>query len=521
MRNFDITGVPISHFPQFIRALAMVKKAAALANFDLGYLTKVKKDAIVQACDEIIVDEALLDEFPVDLIQGGAGTSTNMCANEVIANRGLEIMGKDKGQYEFLHPNNDVNQSQSTNDVYPTSARLAMCFSDDPLIEAVKHTMRTLDKKAEEFKDVLKLGRTQLQDAVPMTLGQEFKGWSENLGKDLVRMEELAKLFHSVNMGGTAIGTGINTDPKYTETVTQKLCDVTGIEITAAPNMIDASSDMGDFLIFSGMLRRLAVKLSKIANDLRLLSSGPRGGFNDINLPAVQPGSSIMPGKVNPVIPEAVNQTAFQVIGNDLAITMAAEAGQLQLNYAEPLIIYNMLSNLRMLTNACYMLTDRCISQITANKEHTEKMVYNSIGIVTLFNPHIGYEKSSAAAKKALITGRNVIDIIKEEGYLSDEKIAEIMKVQNLTGPSTLMKGLGGADKPSLPSMAELNRSLTHTRVTSVDASFFSGVVLQEKEGVPPPLTPTQHRRIRSTFLPPAVGSSLNIESLPSSLQLK
>jgi aspartate ammonia-lyase len=293
MRNFDITGVPISHFPQFIRALAMVKKAAALANFELGYLSKNKKDAICQACDEIIVDEALLDEFPVDLIQGGAGTSTNMNANEVIANRGLEIMGKQKGEYEYLHPNNDVNQSQSTNDVYPTAARLAMCFSDDPLIEAVKHLMDILDQKAEEFKDVLKLGRTQLQDAVPMTLGQEFKGWSENLGKDLVRMEELAKLFHAVNMGGTAIGTGINTDPKYTETVTQKLCDVTGIEITAAPNMIDASSDMGDFLIFSGMLRRLAVKLSKIANDLRLLSSGPRGGFNDINLPAVQPGSSM------------------------------------------------------------------------------------------------------------------------------------------------------------------------------------------------------------------------------------
>jgi aspartate ammonia-lyase len=271
----------------------MVKKAAALANFELGYLSKNKKDAICQACDEIIVDEALLDEFPVDLIQGGAGTSTNMNANEVIANRGLEIMGKQKGEYEYLHPNNDVNQSQSTNDVYPTAARLAMCFSDDPLIEAVKHLMDILDQKAEEFKDVLKLGRTQLQDAVPMTLGQEFKGWSENLGKDLVRMEELAKLFHAVNMGGTAIGTGINTDPKYTETVTQKLCDVTGIEITAAPNMIDASSDMGDFLIFSGMLRRLAVKLSKIANDLRLLSSGPRGGFNDINLPAVQPGSSM------------------------------------------------------------------------------------------------------------------------------------------------------------------------------------------------------------------------------------
>lgn len=293
MRNFDITGVPISHFPQFIRALAMVKKGAALANNELGYLTDAKKDAIVQACDEIIVDEAFLDEFPVDLIQGGAGTSTNMNTNEVIANRGLEIMGKEKGQYEFLHPNNDVNQSQSTNDVYPTAARLAMCFSDDPLIEAVTYLVDALNDKAEEFKDVLKLGRTQLQDAVPMTLGQEFKGWAVTLEKDLVRMHDLAKLFHTINMGGTAIGTSINTDPHYTETVTRKLSEVSGIELSASNNMIDASSDMGDFLIFSGMLRRLAVKLSKIANDLRLLSSGPRGGLNDINLPAVQPGSSM------------------------------------------------------------------------------------------------------------------------------------------------------------------------------------------------------------------------------------
>ena len=318
MRNFDITGVPICHFPLFIKALAMVKKAAALANHELGNLSTAKKDAICMACDEIIIDEKLINEFPVDLIQGGAGTSTNMNANEVIANRGLEIMGKTKGEYEFLHPNNDVNMSQSTNDVYPTAARLAMVFSDDPLIESVKVLMGALNEKAFEFKDVLKLGRTQLQDAVPMTLGQEFQGWSENLGKDLVRMEELAKLFTTVNMGGTAIGTGINTDPQHTAIVVQKLSEVTGQDITAAPNMIDASSDMGDFLIFSGMLRRLAVKLSKLANDLRLLSSGPRGGFNDINLPAVQPGSSIMPGKVNPVIPEAVNQTAFQVIGNDL-----------------------------------------------------------------------------------------------------------------------------------------------------------------------------------------------------------
>jgi aspartate ammonia-lyase len=335
MRNFDITGVPISHFPQLIRALAMVKKACAMANCELGNLPRKKAKAIIAATDEVIAGY-LHDQFKVDLIQGGAGTSTNMNMNEVIANRALEILGHKKGEYQFLHPNNDVNMSQSTNDVYPTAARLAIAFSDDPLIESVSVLREALNEKAEEFKDVLKLGRTQLQDAVPMTLGQEFHGWSFTLGKDMDRMAEMAKLFSEVNLGGTAIGTGINTDPKYTPLVMKKLAEVSGIDVKTAPSLIEATSDMGDFLLFSGMLRRFSVKLSKIANDLRLLSSGPRGGLNDINLPAMQPGSSIMPGKVNPVIPEAVNQAAFQVIGNDLAVVMAAEAGQLQLNAFEP-----------------------------------------------------------------------------------------------------------------------------------------------------------------------------------------
>ena len=381
-------------------------------------------------------------------------------------------MGKQKGEYQFLHPNNDVNMSQSTNDVYPTAARLAILFSDDPLVDSVKYLMEALDEKAEEFKDVLKLGRTQLQDAVPMTVGQEFKGWSVTLGKDLDRMAILADLFATVNLGGTAIGTGINTDPMYTSTVMKKLAEVTGVEVKTAPNMIDASSDMGDFMIFSGMLRRLAVKLSKIANDLRLLSSGPRGGFNDINLPAVQPGSSIMPGKVNPVIPEAVNQTAFQVMGNDLAITMAAEAGQLQLNAMEPLIIYNMLSSLRMMTNACNMLTDRCIRQITVNVDRCNNLVRDSIGIVTAFSPFIGYEKSTAIAKEALLSGRNVLDLIKEEGLLDAKKIESIMEPQNLTGPSSLI---------SEKSIPDLDRSYTHMRSSSVDASFFNMTVLKKQ----------------------------------------
>lgn len=441
MRNFDITGVPISHFPQLIRALAMVKKAAALANLELGHLTRPKAKAIVAACNEIIDNGALLDQFPVDLIQGGAGTSTNMNMNEVVANRGLERMGKQKGEYHFLHPNNDVNMSQSTNDTYPTAARLAIAFSDDPLIEAVQNLREALNAKAEEFKDVIKLGRTQLQDAVPMTLGQEFHGWSATLGKDISQMEELGKLFCSVNLGGTAIGTGINTDPKYTGIVIQKLAQVTGMEIQTSTNMIEATSDMGDFMLFSGLLRRLAVKLSKIANDLRLLSSGPRGGFYDIRLPAMQPGSSIMPGKVNPVIPEAVNQTAFQVIGNDLAITMAAEAGQLQLNAMEPVIIYNLLSSLRMLTNACNMFTEKCIKGIEANVERCEASVRDSIGIVTAFSPFLGYEKSSQIAKEALAstTGASVVDLIKQHGWMDDAKIQNIMKVENLTGPSSLL----------------------------------------------------------------------------------
>ena len=480
VQNFDITGVPISHFPPLIRALAMVKKAAALANKELGHLSTKKANAIVSACDEVINEGKLMDQFPVDLIQGGAGTSTNMNMNEVIANRGLELMGKTKGEYHFLHPNNDVNMSQSTNDVYPTAARLAIVFSDDPLIEAINKLREALEEKAEEFKNVLKLGRTQLQDAVPMTLGQEFHGWSVTLGEDIDRMAEIAKLFAEVNLGGTAIGTGLNTDPQYTPIVMKKLAEVTSVDVKTSPCLIEATSDMGEFMLFSGLLRRLAVKLSKIANDLRLLSSGPRGGLNDINLPAMQPGSSIMPGKVNPVIPEAVNQTAFQVIGNDLAITMASEAGQLQLNAMEPLIIYNLLSSLRMLTNACNMFTERCIRGITANVEHCESLVRDSIGIVTAFSPYIGYEKSSAIAKTALMTGKSVVDIIKEDKLLGDDTIEKIMRPENLTGPSSLI---------SETNIKDFDKGHTHLRESSalgqdmLNAIFGAAPPIVKKEG--------------------------------------
>uniref|UniRef100_A0A7S3P9P3 Aspartate ammonia-lyase n=1 Tax=Amphora coffeiformis TaxID=265554 RepID=A0A7S3P9P3_9STRA len=483
IQNFDITGVPIGHFPQLIRALAMVKKACALANHELGNLDKAKKDAIVQAADEII-NGALLKQFPVDLIQGGAGTSTNMNMNEVIANRGLELMGHQKGEYHYLHPNNDVNMSQSTNDVYPTACRLAIVFSDDPLIESVRNLMKAMNDKAEEFKDVLKLGRTQLQDAVPMTLGVEFHGWSLTLGKDLDRMENVAQQFSSMNLGGTAIGTGINTDERYTSIAIKKLSEVTGVALTTAPSLVEATSDMGDFMSFSSMLRRLAVKLSKISNDLRLLSSGPRGGINDINLPPMQPGSSIMPGKVNPVIPEAVNQVCFQVIGNDLAVHMASEAGQLQLNAFEPVIIYNILSSLRMMTNATNMLAERCICGITANTEHCERTVRESIGIVTAFSPFLGYEKSTALARQALATGRNVIDLIKEEHLLSDTKIDSIMTPANLTGPSSLLSDV---------KVKNADRSNTHLRNPStvpLDQIFGPAVVAMES-----PRPPVGHRK--------------------------
>lgn len=346
---------------------------------------------------------------------------------------------------------------------------------------------KALEEKAKEFDSVLKLGRTQLQDAVPMTLGQEFHGWSVTLGKDLDQMEELAKLFSVCSLGGTAIGTGINTDPDYTPLVMEKLAQVTQVDVSTAPSLVEATSDMGDFLLFSGMLRRLAVKLSKIANDLRLLSSGPRGGFNDINLPAMQPGSSIMPGKVNPVIPEAVNQTAFQVIGNDMAIVMAAEAGQLQLNAMEPLIVNNILSSLRMLTNACDMFTERCILGITANVDHCEKTVRDSIGIVTAFSPCIGYEKASDIAKKALASGRSVVDLVKEEGLLSEETIEHIMKPENLTGPSSVIC------ERKIQRTIQRDRSYTHLIISKDDVE-----VMRELKKLEGPTKLTLHFRSKT-----------------------
>jgi len=434
VENFDITGIPLAHYPQFIRALAMVKKAAAKANHKLGDLAKDIADAICAACDEIIAGN-LHNQFVVDMIQGGAGTSTNMNANEVIANRALEILGHSRGEYDVIHPNNHVNLSQSTNDVYPTAIRLAILLSHESLTKALSELAYELKQKSVEFSDVIKMGRTQLQDAVPMTLGQEFDAFRVTMKEDIQQIRNAVGLFKEINLGATAIGTGINAKTEYSSLAIEELAQVSGVELVPAANLVEATSDMGAFVLFSGVLKRVAVKISKMCNDLRLLSSGPRTGFNEINLPAMAPGSSIMPGKVNPVIPEVVNQVAFQVIGNDLTVTMAAEAGQLQLNVMEPVIAFNIFQSIKMLTQAINTLTRRCIKGITANRERCRQLVEHSIGLVTALNPYIGYENSTRIAKKALETNRSVAELVLEEGLLSREQLEDILKPERMTSP--------------------------------------------------------------------------------------
>lgn len=433
--NFCLTGVKLSSYPKFVIALAMVKHAAASANYQLGHLDKAKFDAITKACERIINGE-FLDQFIVDMIQGGAGTSTNMNANEVIANVALEIMGYQKGDYQHLHPNNHVNMAQSTNDAYPTAIRVGILLSVQALVDSLNRLIGALRGKGKEFCHILKMGRTQMQDAVPMTLGQEFQAFATNLEEDVARILTLApELLEPVNIGGTAIGTGINTDPAYQAAAVGFLAKVSGLNIKAAPDLIEATSDMGDFVLFSGMLKRTAVKLSKMCNDLRLLSSGPRTGIGEINLPARQPGSSIMPGKINPVIPEAVSQVAFEVIGNDLALTMAAEAGQLQLNPMEPLIAYKLFASIDVLKQAIDMLRELCIEGITANEAHCQHLVTQSIGLITALNPYIGYENSTRIAKEALESGRGVLELVEEEGLLDKNVLAEVMRPENMIAP--------------------------------------------------------------------------------------
>jgi aspartate ammonia-lyase len=439
LENFNISGVQLNFFPVFGESLAMVKLAAAQANYDLGLLSKPLADAIIHACQEIINGKYAF-HFVVDMIQGGAGTSTNMNANEVIANRALEILGYERGQYEHCHPNNHVNLSQSTNDAYPTAIKIAIIRSNEKLVAVLKELIGSFRAKAIEFAHVIKMGRTQLQDAVPMTLGQAFEAYSVMLEEEIARLNQNVELFLEVNMGGTAIGTGINADPRYSGIVIEHLGKITGKPIVLATNLVEATQDTGAFIMYSSAVKRLAVKLSKISNDLRLLSSGPRAGLNEINLPPMQPGSTIMPGKVNPVIPEVVNQIAFKVIGNDLTVTLAAEAGQLELNVMEPIIVYSIFESIEMLKNGMHTLNHRCIKGITANEERCREMVYNSIGLVTALNPIIGYEASNKLAKDALEGNRSVYDLVLEQNLMSKEALDEALDPKNMIGPKHMPK---------------------------------------------------------------------------------
>ncbi|MBN1968471.1 MAG: aspartate ammonia-lyase [Candidatus Delongbacteria bacterium] len=439
LENFNISGVILGAYPDIVVSLAQVKKGAAIANNNLGLMDDEITEAIKKACDEII-NNKFHGHFVVDMIQGGAGTSTNMNANEVIANRALEHLGHEKGEYQYCHPNNHVNLSQSTNDAYPTAVKIALIRANKKLITVLKELIASFRKKSIEFKDVIKMGRTQLQDAVPMTLGQSFEAYADTFEYEIERLTQNAKLFHEINMGATAIGTGINADPDYADEVTKALSDVTGEELTLAKNLVEATQDTAVFIMYSSVVKRLAVKLSKVCNDIRLLSSGPRCGLNEINIPKMQPGSSIMPGKVNPVIPEVVNQIAFKVIGNDLTVTLAVEAGQLELNVMEPVIVQSLFESIEMLKNGMNTLIHRCINGITANREHCKDMVLNSIGLVTALNPYLGYENSTIVAKEALETGRGIYELVIEKGMMDKETLDDILKPENMVKPRKFKK---------------------------------------------------------------------------------
>ncbi|WP_374489156.1 aspartate ammonia-lyase [Zoogloea sp.] len=437
LENFPITGITIAVYPDLVRALAQIKRAAALANCELGMLDRPRTEAIIAACDEVIMGK-LHDEFVVDVIQGGAGTSTNMNANEVIANRALEIMGHQRGEYTHLHPNEHVNMSQSTNDVYPTALKLATYVGIYRLVDAMAYLRAAFERKADEFADVLKMGRTQLQDAVPMTLGQEFSTYATMLAEDEERLKEASLLIREINLGATAIGTGINAHPDYAGLVCRRLAEISGIPVVTAPNLIEATQDCGAFVQLSGVLKRVAVKISKVCNDLRLLSSGLRAGLGEINLPPRQAGSSIMPGKVNPVIPEVVNQIAFEVIGNDMTVSFAAEGGQLQLNAFEPIIAHSLFKSVLHLSRGCTVLADLCVDGITANKDALRASVERSIGIVTALNPYIGYANATEVAAIAHATGKGVAEIVLERGLMSAEQLDEVLRPEVLTRPRPL-----------------------------------------------------------------------------------
>jgi aspartate ammonia-lyase len=434
MENFPITKTPISTYPNLINALVSVKEAAALANHELGLLSEQKTKAIAFACQQIR-EGSLHDQFVVDVIQGGAGTSTNMNTNEVVANLALRNLGHQLGEYDILHPNEDVNLGQSTNDVYPTALKVATYMGVVQLVHAMGVLRNAFERKAVEFGDVLKMGRTQLQDAVPMTVRQEFSTFAVMIGEDEERLREASRLICEINLGATAIGTGINTPPEYASLVCSHLARITGIPLKTSPNLVEATQDVGSFVQLSGVLKRVAVKLSKTCNDLRLLSSGPRAGLGEINLPAVQAGSSIMPGKVNPVIPEVVNQIAFEVIGNDVTVSFAAEAGQLQLNAFEPIIAHSLFKSVAHLRAGCLTLAQKCVEGITINHDRLQALMDHSLGIVTALNPYIGYANATAVAQAALTSGRGVAEIVLERGLLSQHDLDQILKPEALTQP--------------------------------------------------------------------------------------
>jgi aspartate ammonia-lyase len=436
--NFPISGVTVGRYPFLVRGLAFVKEAAALANRDLGLLDPERAQAISRACRELR-SGMLHDQFVVDLIQGGAGTSTNMNANEVIANRALELLGSGKGDYARLHPNDHVNLSQSTNDVYPTAADVAFIEAADSLEAGMTKLEESFGRKAAEFDGMLKMGRTQLQDAVPMTLGQEFRAFAVMLGEDRARLRESAALLHEINLGATAVGTGLNAHPEYAARACAHLASLTGRPFTTARDLVEATQDPGAFVHVSGVLKRIAVKLSKTCNDLRLLASGPRAGLGEISLPPRQAGSSIMPGKVNPVIPEMVSQVAYTVIADDLAVTLAAESGQLQLNAFEPVIIRALSQSFTHLTAACHTLAEACVDGISAHAEVMSARVASSIGLATALNPLIGYSAATDVARQALATGRTVPDVVRERGLLTEDQLGEALSLPRLV--PTLPRG--------------------------------------------------------------------------------
>jgi len=433
--NFHITGLPMSTEPYFVKAFGYVKKAAALANRDLGVLDTKVADAIIGACNRLIAGD-MRDQFITDFIQGGAGTSTNMNANEVIANLALESLGRSKGEYSVVNPNDHVNFGQSTNDVYPTAFRLALILRLGSYMEALTRLQEAFFAKGREFDKVLKMGRTHLQDAVPMSLGQEFHGWGTTIGEEVQRIAEVRELLKEINLGATAIGTTVTAHPGYPPLATQHLSDLTGFRFILAGDLIEATSDTGAYVLLSGALKRTSAKLTKICNDLRLLASGPRCGFNEINLPQMQPGSSIMPGKVNPVIPEVVNQTSFLVIGLDLTVTLAASAGQLQLNVMEPVITFALFTSISTMENAVNSLRVNCVDGITANADRTLQMVLNSLGIVTALKTTLGYKQCAEIAHEGYETGKSLHDIVvTERKLLTQEKWDEVFSFENLVSP--------------------------------------------------------------------------------------